>query len=140
MRRLEAAAAIDCAAGVFDDDRVEAEMPRILGRPAHAEIERQTGNEDPLDIALAKISETDSLRPPQRDTFALPFKSGHLGNVSLRGRNSVIRVDVGGQDLLDRDRADAEILQRQFLALDHIVSFHQLYLIAGQWRVGKESH
>ena len=52
----------------------------------------------------------------------------------------MVGVNVSGQDLLDRDGANAEILQRQFLPLNHIVLLHQLYLIAGQWRIGKESH
>ena len=72
-------------------------------------------------------------RPSTRAGLAM-VREDHRNLVSplLRGRISVMRVDVGGQDLFYGDRPDAEVFQCQRVPFNHIVSFHQLYLIAGQ--------
>src|SRR6516165_11023228 len=46
---------VDAAAGVLDDDHLEAEAAGVLGRPAHAEIEGEAGEENAGEAALAQV-------------------------------------------------------------------------------------
>ena len=93
----------------------------------------------PRRLSERVVQASPAIAEPGRPQRARPHRIHR--NARLGHHQSIIvKAGISGQDLLDRDRADAEILQRQFLPLDHIVSFHQLYLIAGQRWVGQERH
>src|SRR5262249_57311591 len=47
---------IDAAASLLDDHRLKTATIGILRRVAHANVQRQTGEEDALETALAQVS------------------------------------------------------------------------------------
>src|SRR6266576_883859 len=56
MRRRQRAPDIDGATGVLDDGHGKVLSPRVLGRVADAEVEREPGDKDARETALAQIT------------------------------------------------------------------------------------
>ena len=54
--RLHRASHVDAAAGVLHHDHLEAAAVRVLGRVAHAEVEREAGDEYALQATLAQVA------------------------------------------------------------------------------------
>src|SRR5690348_56784 len=55
-RRPQRAVDVDGAAGVLDDGHGKILSPRVLGRVADAEVEREPGDKDARESALAQIT------------------------------------------------------------------------------------
>src|SRR4051794_6033499 len=64
MGRGHRAVEIDAAAGVLDDGDLEPRLAGILRREADAEVEREAGDEDGVQLAFAQISEQAGRRCP----------------------------------------------------------------------------
>src|SRR6478672_463959 len=62
MGRRDRAVEVDAAAGVLDHGNFEPRLARILSGKADAEIERQAGDENSLQLALAQIAEQTGRR------------------------------------------------------------------------------
>ena len=56
IRRGDRAADVDTAAGILDDDDVEAFVPGIFCRITNTEIERETRDEDAVEPAFPQVS------------------------------------------------------------------------------------
>src|SRR3954469_15857008 len=64
MGRGHRAVEIDAAAGVLDDGDLEPGLAGIVRREANAEVEREAGDEDGVQLAFAQISEQAGRRFP----------------------------------------------------------------------------
>ena len=62
VSRCDRSADVDAAASVLDDKDRKAFPPRVLGRVAHAKIEREAGEKHPRQSAFAQISDKSGRR------------------------------------------------------------------------------
>src|SRR6516162_587959 len=99
-RREHRAADIDATARVFGHDDLEALMPGVLGRVAHAEIEREPGNKDARESALPQIAGQSGTSPAvvfveRRVRIDLAMIA--LAQNQLRVRDPQVLVEFGSE-------------------------------------------